>query len=264
MHSRHSMTEFFDTHAHLDFPDYAEDLEAVVERATAAGITRIVTIGTTLEGSARAVAIAERFPSVFAAVGVHPGHMDESPDEIRPMLRDLARHPKVVAIGETGLDFYRDWAPVDKQYEKFEMQIELAKRVRKPLIIHSRSAGSKCITMLTSKGAETVGGVFHCFAENAEFAKRLWEIGFYVSFPGLLTFKKAEEVRAICAAIPLEQILVETDAPFLAPEPHRGKRCEPAFVAETAKRLAAIKGLSLEEVAEITTQNTLKLFSTMR
>ena len=253
-----------DSHTHLDSESFDSDRDACVERAMKAGVARMLSVGTGdgLSGAQRAIALTEKHPCVWASVGVHP---HDAAHEIDPLLFEkLASHPKVVAIGETGLDFYRDWAPVDKQYEKFEMQIELAKRMRKPLIIHSRSAGSECITMLTSKGAETVGGVFHCFAENAEFAKRLWDIGFYVSFPGLLTFKKAEEVRAICAAIPLEQILVETDAPFLAPEPHRGKRCEPAFVAETAKRLAAIKGLSLEEVAEITTQNTLKLFSTMR
>ena len=253
-----------DSHTHLESKEFDEDRAAVIERAKAAGVSRILTIGTGkgLEGSGRAIAIAEQYPFVWASAGVHPH--DAAYEIDMELFEQRARHPKVVAIGETGLDFYRDWAPIDKQYERFEAQIELAKRVRKPLIIHSRQAGEQSLALLKEQNARDVGGVFHCFAENTEFAARLWDIGFYVSFPGLLTFKKAQEVRDICKSIPLEQILVETDAPFLAPEPHRGKRCEPAFVAETAKRLAEIKGLSPEEVAAITTANALKLFTHMR
>jgi len=253
-----------DSHTHLDSKEFDEDQAAVIERARAVGVTRMLTIGTGkgLEGAGRAIAIAEQYPFVWASTGVHPH--DAAYEIDMALFEERARHPKVVAIGETGLDFYRDWAPVDKQYERFETQIELAKRVHKPLIIHSRQAGEQSFALLKERNARDVGGVFHCFAENAEFAARLWDMGFYVSFPGLLTFKKAQEVRDICKAIPLEQILVETDAPFLAPEPYRGKRCEPAFVAETTKRLAEIIGLSLEEVAAITTANTLKLFTHMR
>lgn len=252
-----------DSHTHLDSKEFDEDREGCVDRALKAGVRRILTIGTGegLAGTQRAIALAERYPFVWASAGVHPH--DAAHEIDREVFERLANHPKVVAIGETGLDFYRDWSPKDKQYEKFELQIELAKKVKKPLIIHSRNAGEECLSLLTERGAAAVGGVFHCFAENAIFAERAWKIGFYVSFPGLLTFKKADEVRAICAAIPIERILIETDAPYMAPEPHRGKRCEPAFVAETAKRLATVKGLSVEEVAEITTANTLKLFSTM-
>ena len=253
-----------DSHTHLDSKEFDEDRAAVIERARAAGVTRMLTIGTGngLDGAGRAIALAEEYPFIWASAGVHPHN---AADGIDPALFEkLASHPKVVAIGETGLDFYRDWAPVDKQYERFEMQIDLAKQVKKPLIIHSRQAGAQSFKILHERNARDVGGVFHCFAENADFAARLWDMGFYVSFPGLLTFKKAQEVRDICAAVPLEQILIETDAPFLAPEPHRGKRCEPAFVVQTAQRLAEIKGLSLEEVAAITTSNTLKLFSHMR
>ena len=256
--------EITDSHTHLDSKEFDEDRAAVIERARAAGVTRMLTIGTGngLDGAGRAIALAEQYPFVWASAGVHPHNAADDIDSI--LFEKLASHPKVVAIGETGLDFYRDWAPVDKQYERFEMQIDLAKQVKKPLIIHSRQAGEQSFKILHERNARDVGGVFHCFAENADFAARLWDMGFYVSFPGLLTFKKAQEVRDICAAIPLEQILIETDAPFLAPEPHRGKRCEPAFVVQTAKRLAEIKGLSLEEVAAITTANTLKLFSHMR
>lgn len=253
-----------DSHTHLDSLEFDADRAACIERARSAGVTRMVSIGTGkgLAGASRAIALAEEHPFIWATAGVHPHDAAYEVDAAE--LEKLARHPKVVAVGETGLDFYRDWAPVDKQHAMFRMQVEVAKKVKKPLVIHSRQAGEECLKILTELNAAEVGGVFHCFAENADFAKRLTEIGFYVSFPGLLTFKKAEEVRAICKEIPLEQILVETDAPFLAPEPHRGKRCEPAFVVETAKRLAVIKGLSLEEVAAITTANALRLFSTMR
>lgn len=256
--------EITDSHTHLDSAEFASDQAACIERAHAAGVTRMLTIGTGegLTGATRAIALAEKYPSIWASAGVHPH--DAAHDVDPKTFEKLASHPKVVAIGETGLDFYRDWAPKDKQHERFEMQIALAKKVKKPLIIHSRQAGDECLRLLREGNAQEVGGVFHCFAEGADFAEQLRAMGFYVSFPGLLTFKKAEEVRKTCAAIPIEQILVETDAPFLAPEPHRGKRCEPSFVVETARRLAAIKGLSLEEVAAITTANALKLFCLMR
>jgi TatD DNase family protein len=188
------MTEFFDTHAHLDFPDYAEDLEAVVQRATAAGITRIVTIGTTLEGSARAVAIAERFPLVFAAVGVHPGHMDESPDEIRPALRDLARHPKVVAIGETGLDFFRrpgepepepvaDAANRRKQASLFEQQLKVAAELGLNVIIHTRDSFAPTLEVFRPYAAR-VRGVFHCWVGSVPELREVEALGSLASFTG--------------------------------------------------------------------------------
>jgi TatD DNase family protein len=252
--------ELIDTHCHLDLEDFDADRAECIQRAVAAGVTRMITIGTRggLEGPRAAIALAEQYPMIWATVGIHPQRSADSVDPLE--LERLAQHPKVVAIGETGLDFFRDWAPKDKQYEAFIMQIELAKRVRKPLIIHSRDAGQEVLRVLEEHGAKEVGGVFHCFSEDVLFAQRLREIHFKVSFPGQLTFKKAEQVRKVCEQIPLEQILVETDSPFLAPEPHRGKRCEPAFVVETARRLANIRGMSLEELAQITTRNALSLF----
>jgi TatD DNase family protein len=253
-----------DSHCHLDMEAFDSDRDASVERALSAGVTRMITIGTGsgIKGAHNAIQLAERHESVWATVGVHP-HCAGSEYDIDE-LRRLAKHPKVVGIGETGLDFYRDWAPVDRQYETFKAQIALAKEVKKPLVIHSRNAGEECIKVLVDKDAADVGGVFHCFAETAAFAARLSEIGFYVSFPGQVTFKKANDVREVCRHVPLERILVETDAPFLAPEPHRGKRCEPSFVVDTARKLAEIKGVSLEEIAAVTTQNALRLFSHMR
>lgn len=253
-----------DSHCHLDMDAFDGDREACAERAVSSGVTRMITIGTGSgnQGARNAIQLAEKYPSVWATVGVHP-HCAGSPYDMGE-LATLARHPKVVGIGETGLDFYRDWAPVEQQRRAFEAQIALAKTVKKPLVIHSRNAGEDCLKVLLANNASEVGGVFHCFAEDAAFAMRLSEIGFYVSFPGQITFKKADEIRGICRDIPLEQILVETDAPFLAPEPNRGKRCEPAFVVDTARKLAEIKGVTLEEVAATTTQNALRLFSHMK
>jgi TatD DNase family protein len=253
--------EIIDTHCHLDSEPFDTDRQEVIERAHAAGVTRLITIGTGngLSGAYRAIALAEAHPNIWATVGVHPHNAAISLD--LEELDRLAQHQKVVAIGETGLDFFRDWAPVDAQHQTFQAQIALARKVKKPLVIHSRNAGAASLETLIQHQAHEVGGVFHCFSENAEFAARLREINFRVSFPGQLTFKKAHEIRAICKEIPLDQILVETDAPYLSPEPHRGKRCEPAFVVETTKMLAHIKGLSLEEVAAITTENSLKLFA---
>lgn len=256
--------ELLDSHTHLDSEAFDIDREACIERARANGITRILTVGAGrgLASTRGAIALAESYDWIWASAGIHPH--DAGQDLDISDLKKLAEHPKVVAIGETGLDFFKNLAPIDKQYEYFELQIELALAVKKPLIIHSRQAGEECLKLLETKNASAVGGVFHCYAEQAAFAERLRAIGFLVSFPGTLTFKKAEALRTVCKAIPLEQMMVETDAPFMAPEPHRGKRCEPAFVLETARCLATLKGLPLEEVAAITTSNALKLFSTMR
>ena len=233
--------ELLDSHTHLDSESFDIDREACIERARANGITRILTVGAGrgLASTRGAIALAESYDWIWASAGIHPH--DAGQDLDISDLKKLAEHPKVVAIGETGLDFFKNLAPIDKQYEYFELQIELALAVKKPLIIHSRQAGEECLKLLETKNANAVGGVFHCYAEDAAFAERL-----------------------ICKAIPLEQMMVETDAPFMAPEPHRGKRCEPAFVLETARCLATLKGLPLEEVAAIPTSNALKLFSTMR
>ena len=237
-----------DTHCHLDMDQFLPDQDAVIQRAQAAGVEIMITIGTGsgLQGAHNAIQLAERHECVWASVGIHPHDAGLGVDLAG--LRPLAEHPKVVAIGETGLDFYRDWAPIDAQERTFIAQIELARAVKKPLIIHSREAGDRCLTILKEHNASEVGGVFHCFSENSSFAKELSTMGFMVSFPGQVTFKKAHEVRATCLKIPLEQILLETDSPFLAPEPHRGKRCEPAFILETARRIALEKSISLEEL----------------
>jgi TatD DNase family protein len=252
--------EIIDTHCHLDSSQFDGDRTDVIKRALEAGVTRMITIGTGdgLAGAARAIALAESHPSIWATVGVHP-HNATYDIDLAP-LYDLATHPRVLAIGETGLDRFRDWAPVEAQARIFKEQIELALRVAKPIVIHSREAGLESLAILKESGAAAVGGVFHCFSESAEFAKELLDLNFLVSFPGQLTFKKAENVRDVCRNIPIEQIIIETDSPYLAPEPNRGKRCEPAFVVDTLRVLSKVKGLSLEDAARETSRNAIRLF----
>lgn len=253
--------ELIDSHTHLDSKDFDADREDVIARARAAGISAFITIGAGggTASAARAVQLAESHSDIWATVGVHP-HDSATPLSEIETLRRLAAHPRVVAIGETGLDFYRDWAPRDLQEQWFAAQIALAREVGKPLVIHSRQAGPECLKMLQDHGAGDVGGVFHCYAEDEHFAEHLAKINFCVSFPGPVTFKKSERLREIVRAIPLERILVETDAPFLAPEPWRGKRCESSFMVKTAEKIAEARGISLEALAAATSANARRLF----
>ena len=255
-----------DTHCHLDMLTQGST-EEIIGRAGAVGVMQMICIGAGngIESPERAVNLAERFPNVFASVGIHPQEAGKFQDVER--LRPLAEHPKVLAIGETGLDFFRDWgSPEPEQILVFERTIALAKEVKKPLIIHCRDvtgssrASDMILKMLEENGAAEVGGVFHCYPLDAEFAKRLRKINFLVSFPGVLTFKSANELRATAEAIPLEQIMLETDAPYMAPEPFRGKPSEPGHVRQIAEKLAEVKGLSLEEVAQATSANAARLF----
>jgi TatD DNase family protein len=256
--------DLIDTHVHLDAPVFSDDLDLVVERAKDHGVSRMITIGSGygIESAQRAISISERYTdSIWCSVGVHP--LDASTprtDDILSSLEAHARHPRVVAIGEAGIDLHWNKDPLPVQERWFIDQIEIARRVKKPLIIHSREAGERCIELLREHRADEVGGVFHCFAEDASFAIRLRELNFLVSFTGVLTFKKAESIRAIAVSIPLSQIMVETDGPYMAPEPHRGKRCEPAFTRFTAECLAAVHRVSLAEVAAVTSKNAEMLF----
>ena len=251
---------FADSHTHLDSEDYADDRDEMISRAFETGVKYLITIGAGdgSESAKRAVKLAEKYPYVWAVVGIHP-HDAGKPHEFS-VIEDLANHPRVVGIGETGIDLFKEWSPFPDQIKSFEKHIELALKVKKPLVIHCRDAADKCLEVLQSTSVADVGGVFHCFSEDADFARKLWEINFRVSFPGILTFKKSEQMRNTAALIPIEQILLETDAPFLAPEPYRGKRCESAFIIETARCLAKIKNLPLATIAETTTKNTLSLF----
>jgi TatD DNase family protein len=251
-----------DSHCHLDFPDFADELDAVVARAEAAGIGRIVTIGTRVRQLDRVLAIAERFPDVFCSVGTHPHNAHEEPDVTAADLVAHAAHAKVVAIGEAGLDYHYDFSPRDAQARGLRTHIAAARTTGLPLVIHCRSADADMAGILSEEMAKgRFPAVLHCFTGNRDLAFAGVELGCYVSFSGILTFKKSDDLRAIAAALPAERILVETDAPYLAPGSHRGKRNEPAYTVETAKVLAAVRGVSYEEIARRTTENFFRLFA---
>jgi TatD DNase family protein len=271
-----------ETHAHLDYPDYAPDLEGVIARAAEAGVTRIISIGTGLESSRRAVALAERFPNVHAVVGIHPTNVTEEGLDFLPALGELARHPKVVAIGETGIDYHHvpeelqspKVADVDSallaqshgdqerliaegawksaQADAFRMQLDLALELGLNVVIHQRSAWMDTLEVLRPYTGN-LRGVFHCFGGTPEEAAEVAALGHLVSFTGIITFKNAEQVRLTAAAVSADGYMVETDCPYLAPVPYRGKRAEPAHTRLVAEKIAEVRGITLEEVAKATT-----------
>ena len=250
-----------DSHCHLDFPDFADELDAIVARAEAAGIARIVTISTRVKRHAELLAIAARFPQVYCSVGTHPHHAHEELDVGADDLIARAGHPKVVAIGEAGLDYHYDTSPRAAQEQGFRNHIAAARETGLPLVIHSRDADEDMARMLeeeTGKGA--FPAVLHCFTGGDDLARRAIALGLFISFTGILTFKKSDELRAIARSLPADRILVETDAPYLAPGPYRGKRNEPSYVVETAKVLAETRGVSPDEIARQTTENFFRLF----
>lgn len=248
-----------DTHSHLYSLEHKTAAEAVRD-AVSVGVHRIICIGAGhgLESSDRAMALADAHPEVFAVVGVHPQDAAENIS-----IRQLAHyfnHPKVVAIGETGLDFYRDWSPFEEQRRVFIETIGVARELKKPLVIHCRDAEEETLKLLRQERASEVGGVFHCFGGTAESAARIAELGFLVSLTGMITFKKANDLRTEISKIPLEQIMLETDCPYMAPEPFRGRPSEPAHVVQIADCLAKIKGVSVDEVSKVTEATTTKFF----
>ena len=264
------MATFYDTHAHLDYPDYANDLPEVVARAQAAGITKMISIGTSLSSSERAIRLAERFPSIYAAIGWHPTEAMKAPSDLRPALREFAKHPKVVAIGEIGLDYHhlpssqKGTTEDDERYKQrqadiFLQQIEVAIETGLNCIIHQRDAFGDTLAQLKPFAGKT-RGVFHCFGENADRMRRVLEIGSLVSFTGIVTFKNGQNVRDTVAATPLDKFMLETDCPYLAPVPYRGKRCEPAYVKEISEVVAQAKGCALEELSEATCRTAADFF----
>ncbi len=252
-----------DTHTHLDFPQFDNDRERVIERAAATGVRAIVDIGTDLASSQAAVALADTYPQIYAAVGVHPHDARTVTGKLLGELRALALHPKVVAIGEIGLDFYRDLSPRDQQRQAFEQQLALASEVGKPVVIHDRDAHSEVMATLRRWAASShqPAGVLHCFSGDLAMAQEAIELGFYISIAGPVTFKNDKRLHELVRQLPLEKLLVETDCPYLTPHPHRGKRNEPAYVKLVAQEVAHIKGLSLEEVGRITSDNAQALFA---
>jgi TatD DNase family protein len=264
------MATFYDTHAHLDYPDYANDLSEVIEHAHAAGIAKIISIGTDLDSSRRAIQLAEQFPNVYAAIGWHPSNVMDAPDDLHPALHELAKHPKVVAIGEIGLDYHRlpgsqnGSAVDDKHYKQrqaniFQQQMEVAMQAGLNCIIHQRDSFDDTLAQLKPFSGK-VRGVFHCFGENAERMRRILEIGSLVSFTGIVTFKNGQNVRDTVVATPLDQFMLETDCPYLAPVPFRGKRCEPAHIKEIPEVVAQVKGCSLEDLSTATCKTAKEFF----
>ncbi len=250
-----------DSHCHLDFPDFADELDAVVARAGAAGIARLVTISTRVARHAGVLSIAERFPDVYCSVGTHPHHAEEELDITADDLIARAKHPKVVAIGEAGLDYHYDRSPRSAQEQGFRTHIEAARKSGLPLVIHSRDADADMARILEEEtGQGAFPAVLHCFTGGRELARRAIALGLFISFTGILTFKNSAALRTIAAELPPDRILVETDAPYLAPSPFRGKRNEPAHVVEVAKVLAETRGVSLDEIARQTTDNFFALF----
>jgi TatD DNase family protein len=264
------MATFYDTHAHLDYPDYANDLPEVVARAQAAGIAKMISIGTSLSSSERAIRLAGKFPSIYAAVGWHPTEVMKAPSDLRPALREFVKHPKVVAIGEIGLDYHRlpssrkGSAEDDERYKQrqadiFLQQIEVAIETGLNCIIHQRDAFDDTLAQLKPFAGKT-RGLFHCFGENADRMRRVLEIGSLVSFTGIVTFKNGQNVRDTVAATPLDKFMLETDCPYLAPAPYRGKRCEPAYVKEISEVVAQSKGCPLEELSKATCRTAADFF----
>jgi len=250
-----------DTHAHLSLPQFDKDRTEMIKRARDAGIKHIITVGTDSDDCRKAVALAQEHDFISAAVGIHPHDAKTINAETYSLLRELADDDNVVAIGEIGLDFYRNLSSQEIQVQHFREQLWLAREVSLPVIIHDREAHQKVLQILQEEKAETMGGVIHCFSGDWEMAKACLDMGFYISIPGTITFKKSEEYHKLVRDLPLDRMLVETDCPFLAPYPFRGKRNEPAYVQYVAKAVAGIKGLGCEAFAEITTQNAQKLFN---
>jgi len=246
-----------DSHAHVDFPQYDKDRDAVLNRAREAGLVALVNVGTDVHHSRASVALAEKYDFIYATVGIHPHEAETANSETLRELRELARHPKVVAIGEIGLDFYRDYSPRDTQRKAFQDQLVLAAELGRPVVVHSRDAHEDVLDIL---GNWEGTGVLHTYAAGLSRLNQVMEMGFHVGLSGPVTFSRATELRAVANNVPLDRLLIETDCPYLTPEPHRGSRNEPAYVRLVAGAIAEARGDELERIAEATTQNACRLF----
>lgn len=252
---------FIDTHAHLDGPKFGGDRKAVLQRAKDAGISAIINVGFDMPSCQRTVALAETYPQIYGAVGIHPHDAGEARDDDFRQLETWAAHAKVVALGEMGLDYYRNLSPKDIQRQVFIRQMGLARKVKKPIIIHDRDAHGDIMEILRQEFHGIPGGVLHCFSGSAEMAQEVVKMGLYISIAGPVTFHNARKLWGVVERIDLKQLLIETDAPYLAPEPYRGKRNESAYVRFTAEKIAGIKNVPLDEVAAVTSANAKKLFN---
>ena len=251
--------QLVDSHCHLDFDDFRDRIPEVLASMARAEVSHALCISVTLTEFPRVLALAEHYPNLYATAGVHPDYPDESEVRTEDLIR-LADHPKIVAIGETGLDYYRLSGDLEWQRQRFRAHIRAARACGKPLVIHTRSSAEDTLRIMREEGAGEAGGVMHCFTETLDVARAAVDMGFHLSFSGILTFKNAASLREVAKALPLDRILVETDSPYLAPVPHRGKVNEPAYVRHVAEALAALRGLSLATVADATTANFFRLF----
>jgi TatD DNase family protein len=247
-----------DSHCHLDFPEFEGKLGEVREEMRANGVTHALCISVELPKFPKVLALAEAHENFFASVGVHPDHEAEAVEAAR--LVELAAHPKVVAIGETGLDYHRLSGDLEWQRERFRTHIRAARKCRKPLVIHTRDAAEDTLRIMREEGASEVGGVMHCFTETQEVADGALALGFHISFSGIVTFKNATQLKEVARRVPLERLLVETDSPYLAPVPHRGKTNRPGLVRHVAEEVARLRGIAFEDLAEATTRNFFRLF----
>ncbi|WP_339160598.1 TatD family hydrolase [Siminovitchia sp. FSL H7-0308] len=250
----------FDTHVHLNDEQFNDDLEEVMKRAQEAGVEHMVVVGFNRETIERALQIVDKYDFLYASIGWHPVDAIDMTEEDLVWLEEKARHPKVVAYGEIGLDYHWDKSPKNIQQEVFRKQIRLAKKLRLPLIIHNREATEDIIQILKEEDAKEIGGIMHCFSGSAESAKECLRLNFLISLGGPVTFKNAKKPKRVAEQVPLDKLLIETDCPYLAPHPYRGKRNEPAYVKLVAEQIAELKGISYEEVARATTENAKKLF----
>jgi TatD DNase family protein len=248
-----------DSHCHLDFPDFDGKIDSIRDEMRAQGVTHALCISVSLAGFPGVLALAERYDNFYASVGVHPDNEDPTPIDEAALAR-LAQHPKVVAIGETGLDYYRTTGDTEWQRERFRAHIRAARRAGKPLVIHTREAAADTLRIMREEGAGEAGGVLHCFTESQATADAALALGFHISFSGIVTFKNAGPLKEVARHVPLERLLVETDSPYLAPVPFRGKTNQPAFVRYVAEEVARLKGIPLEDLAAATTANFFRLF----
>ncbi|RST71124.1 TatD family deoxyribonuclease [Siminovitchia acidinfaciens] len=250
----------FDTHVHLNDEQFNEDLQEVIERAKEAGVSYMVVVGFNRPTIEKAIILVEEYDFLYASIGWHPVDAIDMTDEDLAWIEEMAVHPKVVALGEMGLDYHWDKSPQDVQKEVFRRQIGLAKKLKLPIIIHNRDATEDVVQILREEKAEEVGGIMHCFSGSAETAKECVEMNFHISLGGPVTFKNAKKPKKVAMEVPLDRLLIETDCPYLAPHPYRGKRNEPAYVKLVAEQIAELKEISYEEVAKKTTENAMKLF----
>ena len=248
-----------DSHCHLDFPELAGEIDAVLASMRENGVTHALTVSVTLEDFPRVRALAERHRELYASVGVHPDYPDVAEVTVEELLR-LAAHPRVVAIGETGLDYFRIKGDLEWQRERFRRHIHAARACGKPLIIHTREAAADTLAIMRAEGADRVGGVMHCFTESWEVAQGAMDLGFHISFSGIVTFKNARALKDVAQRVPLERMLIETDSPYLAPVPFRGKTNQPALVKHVAEEIARLRALSVDEVGRATSENFFRLF----